>query len=105
MRAGTLTETITVKEQTTVKDEYGIAKQQWTDVMTLRASVNFRSGDRIVENFEAVNTHLVTITTHLRRRIRRQMRILYDGETYVIQSVFHDRSKARTIIDCELLNE
>lgn len=106
MKAGLLSETITIQKLTPIQDEvYGIAKQEWEDVMTLRATIDYRGGDRVVDNNEVVNTFLVKITTHLRRQIEPQMRVLCSDGAYYIQSRYHDRRGGQTIMYCELINE
>ena len=106
MRTGLLNEVITIQQLTPVIDEvYGTAKQIWKDVMNLRATIDYRGGDRVVDNYEVVNTHLVKITTHLRRQIEPQMRVVCSDGTYYIQSRFHDRRNNQTIMMCKLLNE
>ena len=106
MRTGLLNEIVTIQKLTPVEEAvYGTAKQEWSDVMTLRATIDYRGGDRIVENYEVVNTYMVKITTHLRRWIEPQMRVKCSDGYYYIQSRFHDRRNAQTIMMCELINE
>lgn len=106
MRTGMLTEVVTIQRLTPVQDEvYGIAKQEWEDVMRVRATIDYRGGDRVIDNYEVVNTHLVKITTHLRRQIEPQMRVKCADGIYYIQSRYHDRRNGQTIMNCELINE
>lgn len=106
MRTGMLTEVVTIQRLTPVQDSvYGIASQTWEDVMKVRATIDYRGGDRVVDNYEVVNTHLVKITTHLRRQIEPQMRVKCADGYYYIQSRYHDRRSAQTIMNCELINE
>ena len=106
MRTGLLTEVVTIQRLTPVQDEvYGIANQTWEDVMSVRATIDYRGGDRVVDNYEVVNTHLVKITTHLRRQIEPQMRVKCADGYYYIQSRYHDRRNGQTIMNCELINE
>lgn len=106
MRTGLLTEVVTIQRLTPVQDEvYGIANQTWEDVMSVRATIDYRGGDRVVDNYEVVNTHLVKITTHLRRQIEPQMRVKCTDGYYYIQSRYHDRRNGQTIMNCELINE
>lgn len=106
MRIGLLDDIVTIQRLTPVQDEvYGTAKQEWMDVMTLRATIDYRGGARVVENYEVVNTNMVKITTHLRRQIEPQMRVKYLDGYYYIQSRYHDRRNGQTIMMCELINE
>lgn len=106
MRVGLLTDIVTIQRCVEVTDEvYGTAKQVWTDVMTVRATIDYRGGDRVVDNFETINTNLVKITTHLRRQIEPQMRVRCSDGYYYIQHRYHDRRNAQTIMNCELINE
>lgn len=106
MKTGLLNDVVTIQRLKPMPDDvYGTAKQEWEDVMTLRATIDYRGGDRVVENYEVVNTHLVKITTHLRRTIVPQMRVKCDDGLYYIQSRYHDRRNSQTIMMCELINE
>lgn len=106
MRIGLLDDIVTIQKLAPVQDEvYGTAKQEWMDVMTLRATIDYRGGARVVENYEVVNTAMVKITTHLRRQIEPQMRVKCLDGYYYIQSRYHDRRNGQTIMMCELINE
>lgn len=106
MRIGLLDDIVTIQKLAPVQDEvYGTAKQEWMDVMTLRATIDYRGGARVVENYEVVNTDMVKITTHLRRQIEPQMRVKCLDGYYYIQSRYHDRRNGQTIMMCELINE
>jgi head-tail adaptor len=106
MKTGLLNDVVTIQRLRPMPDGvYGTAKQGWEDVMTLRATIDYRGGDRVVENYEVVNTHLVKITTHLRRTIEPQMRVKCADGVYYIQSRYHDRRNGQTIMMCELINE
>lgn len=106
MRTGLLNDTITLQELVPITDSvYGTAKNGWRDVMTLRATIDYRGGDRVSDNYEMVNTHMVRITTHLRRSIKPQMRVICSDGKYNIQTRYHDRRNGQTIMDCELINE
>ena len=59
MKTGLLNDVVTIQRLKPMPDDvYGTAKQEWEDVMTLRATIDYRGGDRVVENYEVVNTHL-----------------------------------------------
>lgn len=106
MRTGLLTEIVTIQRLIPVQDSvYGIANQEWEDVMKVRATIDYRGGDRVVDNYEVVHTNMVKITTHLRRRIEPQMRVKCADGFYYIQSRYHDRKNGQTIMNCELINE
>lgn len=106
MRTGLLDEVITIQRLIPTPDDvYGTAKQEWEDVMRLRATIDYRGGDRVSENYEMVSTYQVKITTHLRRQIEPQMRVICSDGIYYIQSRYHDRRGGQTIMMCELSNE
>lgn len=106
MRTGLLTELVTIQRSVNTKDSvYGISRQEWEDVMTVRATIDHRGGDRVADNYEMISTNMVKITTHLRRQIEPQMRVVCADGNYYIQSRFHDRRNAQTIMNCELINE
>lgn len=106
MRAGLLTETITIQQLTKGKNAtYGTAEQTWNDLTTLRARVEFASGSRDGVNDEQFDNQSFRFTTHYRPSIQRGMRVIYRDEKYYILSVNHDRMNARTIITAEVYNE
>lgn len=106
MRVGLLTESVTIQRLVPRTDAiYGTANQDWEDVMTVRATIDYRGGDRVADNYEMVSTYQVKITTHLRRQIEPQMRVKCADGYYYIQSRYHDRRNAQTIMNCELINE
>lgn len=106
MRTGLLTEVVVIERLKPMPDEvYGTAKQEWEEVMRLRATIDYRGGDRVADNYEVVNTHLVKITTHMRKNIMPEMRVKCADGYYYIQSRYHDRRNSQTIMMCELINE
>lgn len=107
MRTGLLNETITVQQLTkSVDSTYGTAEQTWTDFITsLRARVEFATGNRDAVNYEQFDSQSFKFTTHYRPSIVRGMRVVYRGDNYYINSVNHDRMNAKTVIMTEVYNE
>lgn len=106
MRTGLLDDVVVIQRLKPLPENvYGTARQDWEDVMRLRATIDYRGGDRVTENYEVINTNLVRITTHLRRSIEPQMRVKCSDGIYYIQSRYHDRRNGQTIMMCELINE
>lgn len=49
MRAGALNENITILRALKERDEYGVDKERWTEVICTKASVKYLSGARTVD--------------------------------------------------------
>lgn len=105
MRAGLLTEPITIKEPIIIKDEFGGNAIDWKDVISTRAKVTYNSGSRQNQNNEIVNTYTVTFTIRLYHRIDEPMRILWNGNKYRILSINRELYKQSITIITELINE
>ncbi len=106
MIAGQLNDTITIQKLVTSNNNrYGANIQRWEDYTRLRAKIEDVSGGIEIKNDETINSHSLKITTHLRYRINRKMRVVLRDEKYRIESVLHDRELMKTTINCSLINE
>jgi len=86
VNAGILREVITILKLETTQDDYGDVKQVYSPFMTLRASVKYAGGSKSVENFEAFNSQSIVFTTYV-RPIDESMRILWKGDTYIVNQL------------------
>lgn len=103
MRAGELTEVITIQRQTVSRDANGAMQQSWTDLMTLRASYSAAGGSRRNEYMDTFQSSSCTFYTHYRPAIKGADRVRYNGKTYIIQGEpVHRRLEDLTIINAEL---
>lgn len=106
MRPGSLTEIIDIQRLIVETDDQGAEVSVWENLITgLRASVDYRSGNRELVNHEAHMGHALKFFTHYRPVIKRTDRLVYNGEIYTIISVDHtQRLKDLTTIYAEVFN-
>lgn len=105
LRAGLLTERITLLDLEHVKNTYGEDKSYWVDGETLRARVQFRSGSRGEENAEVWNPTMVTFLLRVHTPVTDKMRIKWQGRQYHVVSVnMEPRLQQQTVV-AELVNE
>ena len=105
MRAGLLNETVTFKCPEVIKDDYGQEETTWKDYIKTRCKVYYKSGNRVTENNEIINTYNVEFTVRYYHNINEQMRILYNGKLYRILAINKDRLKQSITITGEMINE
>lgn len=105
MRAGGLTEKITIRQRKVVRGLSGGESYIWEDLMTVRASVKFYSGKREEGNREYFHNQVNRVVTYYRPSIKREMRIVYQNEVYQINSIDRDRLKNTMTLIIELVNE
>lgn len=105
MRAGQLTERVTIQHRKVTKGLSGGENYEWVDLFTARASVAFQSGTEGEQNMEYSHNQINKVTMYYRSAIKRDMRVIYNGESYGINSINSNRQKNMTILTIELLNE
>ncbi len=105
MRAGLLTEQITIENTTTNKDDFGSTVKVWQPVIKTRCNIKFNSGNRQIENKEIINSYSLTFTIRLYHNINEDMRIVWNGKKYRILSIFPDKHKQSIDIIGDLINE
>lgn len=105
MKAGKLTETITIQCREIVKGPSGGESYEWKDFMRARASVVFQSGQQEEKNMGYSHNQTNKVTMYYRSAVRREMRIVYNGENYKINSINADRLKNMMVLTIELINE
>lgn len=105
MKAGQLTERVTIQHRKVTKGLSGGENYEWVDLFTARASVTFQSGTEGEQNMEYSHNQINKVTMYYRPAIKRDMRVIYNGESYGINSINSNRQKNMTILTIELLNE
>lgn len=83
---GILREQIEVLKLTSTQDEYGDVVQTYTHYLNLKAAVKYAGGSKSLENFETWNSQALTFITYI-RPIDETMRIVWKGDTYIINSM------------------
>lgn len=106
MRAGLLTEVVTVEQPIIVTDDYGANSIQWKPmIINTRAKVSYSSGNRANENNEIVFAYEVLFTMRIYHQIDERMRIIWKNRKYRILSIERNREQQHLIIKTELINE
>ena len=105
MRAGLLTEVITLLKCSMVKDIYGSESKTWEVLKTIKASKQKFTGNRITSDYEVINTSTLIFDVRIYHDINEQMRIRYNNDIYVILSIDCDKTKQLKTIKCEKINE
>lgn len=104
MRAGLLIEPVTIKKAEIKKNEYGQEETVWNDYLSTRANVSYKTGNRVTENNEIINTYTVDFTVRSYHKIDEFMRICWNGNIYRILSINRDKKKQSITIAGELIN-
>ena len=107
MRAGLLTEPITIMHPYFEINKYGERTPVTQEVYKTRANVNWDSGTRTIENGELVYNYAKTFTVRSYVPVKEQDIVVWQGKNYMIISV-ELRSALpynEKIIRTELMNE
>ncbi len=92
MRAGLLTEVISVEKPIIGSNEYGATPTQWeTFIGKTKANVTYTSGNRLIENNEIFFAYEVIFTVRIYHQINEQMRIIWKNKKYRILSIEEDK--------------
>lgn len=105
IRAGELTEFITIQRPEVIRNEYGANDIEWRDSITTRARVIQKSGNRSDENNEIVYNYTTTFVIRWYHNIKEDMRVVWNNRKYVIHSVYKEVYKQSVTIVAELINE
>lgn len=105
MVAGRLKEVINILESVVTKNEYGATKTVWTDKIQTKASVEQKTGSRVVVNNEIFNTYTVEFTVWDYHSIKESNRVRWDGNYYLIESIIPDKRKQQLVLVTSLVNE
>lgn len=105
MNAGSLKESITIQQPTTLQNEYGANGVEWKDIISTRAKATFNTGSRQNENYEIVHNYTITFTIRHYHNVTDDMRIIWNSQKYRILSINKEIHKQTTTIITELINE
>ena len=105
MRAGTLNENITVLRAVKKRDEYGVDKESWDEVINTKAAVRYVSGSRGVDVQELFFDERVEFAVRYYHCIFPMDRIKYYNQLYRIISINPDKRNNRQTIITERVNE
>lgn len=106
MRAGRLTEVISVEKPTQWQNEYGATSIEWeTFIGRTRAEVTYSNGNRRNENNEIIFAYEVIFTVRIYHQIDERMRIIWKNKKYRILSIEENKELQSLTIKTELINE
>lgn len=105
MRAGLLKERIGIVPLESGVDEYGSQTDIWGEPKYTRASVSYRTGNRLLDNMDVFFNYEVDFTIRLYHKVDERCKILWDGKEYRILAI-EKQSKTQLIrIRAELIND
>ena len=106
MRAGLLSEVISVEKPVTITDEFGANYTKWeTFIRKTKAQVTYTSGNRLNENNEIIFAYEVVFTVRIYHQIDERMRIIWKNIKYRILSLEENKHLQTLTIKAELINE
>jgi SPP1 family predicted phage head-tail adaptor len=105
MRAGTLTDLLSLQQPETTQDDEGQPIPSWTEAAQEWASIRYVSGVEAIRAGAVASTSRVSIQIHKRAGITSAMRFVgADGVVYKIESVLPDmQHRDRINIVCEVV--
>lgn len=105
IRAGLLTEEVTLLEQRTAQNDFGERRATWVAGKTLRARVRMTHGVRAVENGELWNSATLEVTVRVHTPVTEANRLRWRDRDYHIVSVDLDVKRQHQVIVCDLVND
>lgn len=105
MRAGLLTETISILEKVLITNDYGEETETWVDKYTTKARLVHDGGGRVIVNDEVFYTHAKTFQVRMYVPIEDFDRIQWDGKYYRILNIEIDRTQNNKTIKAELIDD
>lgn len=105
MRAGLLSELITIKRHVTTTNESGQKEHKYVKLRTTRARVIYSSGNRTIENKDIVWDYQFKFEVWDYVDINEKDIIEHDTKEYRIKSINHDKKQQKKIITTELITE
>ena len=98
MKAGDLTERVTVERFTSTEDELGQPIETWAPLFTCWAAVEPLTGREYLAAQAAVSEVTAKIRMRFRPWMTSQDRVIHEGTVYQIQSVIDVRSENRELV-------
>lgn len=105
MRAGLLSELITIKRRVTKVNDSGQKEHNYENLRTTRARVIYTSGNRNIENKDILWDYQYKFEVWDYVDVTEKDIIEYDTKEYRIKSINHDKHQQKKIITTELITE
>ena len=97
MRAGWLRKRVTIQEKRADRDPFGAERIIWVNVATVWAGVEPLRGREYLEAKQMQADVSTRIRMRYRSGVTPEMRVLYDGRTYEIESVIDVLERGREL--------
>jgi hypothetical protein len=105
MRAGLLSELITIKRRVTTTNESGQKEHKYVNLKTTRARVIYTAGNRTIENKDILWDYNYKFEVWDYVDVTEKDLIEHDAKEYRIKSINHDKHQQKKIITTELITE
>lgn len=105
MRAGQLTELITILKLSVTQNDYGEQQDTYTEAGTTRANITPLSGGRTDENSEIFYEHTYRFIVRKYVNIGDFDRIRWNDKEYRVLNINQDRFLNQKVINAELINK
>lgn len=105
MRAGLLSDIITIKRRVTTTNESGQKEHKYVKLRTTRARVIYSSGNRNIENKDILWDYQFKFEIWDYVDVNEKDIIEHDSKEYRIKSINHDKKQQKKIITTELITE
>ena len=104
MRAGDLNQRVTIKRQTTERDELGEVINVWTDLGTVWAAVEPLNGRELIAAQAAVSEVTVRVRMRYRADVKPYDQVQHGAKMYQVTSAIDPRSQgAELVLMCKHL--
>lgn len=98
MNPGKLNKRVILQSFQTVKDEEGIPTQQWSNTMSLYASVEPLTGREYWLAASTESQNSLKITVRYKKGISSDMRLVYNAKNYDIKSVIDPNEAHKELV-------
>ena len=97
MLAQRLRHQIVIEQKTTTLDAYGGNSAAWTTFAPVRAGVEPVSGSEMIKSGANIAEGIVKFPIRYLAGVTEQMRVVYDGRVYDIQSIVNAKTRDRML--------
>jgi SPP1 family predicted phage head-tail adaptor len=105
MRAGLLTEQITIQKRVEVASDFASRQYDYIDYITTRAQVVHTGGNKSVLADEVFTSYAVKFIIRLYHDVSPEMLVVYNGQKYEIKDINVQRAQQSITLTTELIND
>jgi SPP1 family predicted phage head-tail adaptor len=103
MRSGQLKYQIQLLQKETIRELNGSTSENWIVYTTVRAGLAYKSGNKMIQDYQIFNSSTVDLTMRFDKNINEQMRIFYGNQVYKILFINRNPFDNSLSITCELI--